>query len=126
MPRGIPAHPVARHERDAARAARNDRVEEVILLCAALSKKDHPLHRAEWHLAPARKQGPAGGAMPYALCVHIRRDWNNTGEVTERRLNWLIGDIHRYAYFKGLELRPCHSTTTRNDKMRWLADWASQ
>jgi hypothetical protein len=128
MPTGFPLSRSARQERDAARAARNDNREELLLLLAALTRPDHPLHhKASWHRAKAARAS-AHGAMNFVVCIHIRTDWEGTGEVTERQLAWMMGDFQIYDYFAHLELRDCapSKACTREEKMRLLARLASR
>jgi len=102
-----------------ARAARDDRVEEVVYLLAALSHRDHPLYGAHSHLAPV-KYASATNLMNFVLCVHIRFAWDG-GPVTERRLAWIISDLHKDLYFSDLEVRACGASVPRVEKMRLLA-----
>lgn len=98
-------------ERDAARKARNDRVQEVVLLLAWLTK----VAGVEAHLSPIEVVA-ANATMNHVVCVH------HGG----KRLAWRISDFEAFDYFRHLETRQCPIGLSRADKMAYLAEMVSK
>ncbi len=102
----------ARAERDAARASRNDRVEEVVLLLSWLTQLSD-LHA---HLVPVDRV-TANATMNYVVCVH------HAGQ----RLVWRVSDFEVMAYFKHLgKPSACPRGMSRAEKMAYMADQAGR
>jgi len=97
-----------------ARAARNDRVLEVIYLVSILTQPNgHP----DWqdaHLTPVDMLGQT--TMNYVVCVH------QDGE----RLIWRISDFEALEYFSHLSTldKSCLRGLPRDAKMAYLAEKA--
>lgn len=108
MPRGVRDEPLAKTaERDAARAARNDRIQEVMLLVSWLTK----WKGVNAHIAPSMTAG-ANSTMNYVICVHH-------GDV---QLVWRASDFEVLEYFKHLKHSECGSRgLPRAEKMAYLA-----
>lgn len=101
----------SKSERDIARAARNDRVQEVVLLLAWLTKQC----RGDAHLSPV-VNATATSTMNYVVCIHE----------DGKRLAWRISDFEKLEYFKHLSVQQCERGLSRADKMDFLADILSR
>lgn len=95
-------------ERNAARDARNERVQEVVLLLAWLTTQKG----IDAHLAPCLTAG-ANATMNHVVCVH--RGAN--------KLVWRISDFEALEYFSHLKQRDCGGRgMSRADKIAYLAE----
>lgn len=116
MPKGEP-ETAATAQRDAARAARNDRAQEVVLLLSWLTRLPERSQGKclQAHLAPV-ENAQANSTMNYVVCVH------EAGQ----RLAWRISDFEAMEYFKHLSVKDCARGLSRADKMTYLADMLSK
>ena len=96
-------------QRDAARASRNDRIEEVVLLLSWLTQLSD-LHA---HLVPVERT-TANATMNFVVCVHHG----------EKRLAWRVSDFEVMEYFKHLKTSACPRGLSRSDKMAYMAERA--
>lgn len=100
--------PATRAERDAARNARNDRIQEVVLLLAWLTATN----AVDAHLGPCLTAGE-NSTMNFVVCVHHE----------EARMAWRISDFEMLEYFRHLKRRDCGERgMSRADKMAYLAE----
>lgn len=93
------------------REARNDRVQEVVLLLSWLTQ----LADVEAHLAHVDRP-TLNSTMNYIVCLHHGSE----------RLVWRISDFEVLEYFKHLKTRPCTRGMSRDDKMSYLAQHATE
>lgn len=98
-------------QRDAARASRNDRIEEVVLLLSWLTQLSD-LHA---HLSPVERT-TANATMNFVVCVHHG----------DKRLAWRISDFEAMEYFKHLKTSACPRGMSRSEKMAHMATEASR
>lgn len=102
---------------EAARRARNNRVEEEIMLLAWLTRY---LIRAGCpvHLNPlGRDVSNERSTMNYVVCVH-----SSKGQLT-----WRISDLEAVAYFKHLKKEKCRwDGHTRNEKLNRIQELLDQ
>ena len=98
-------------QRDAARASRNDRIEEVVLLLSWLTQLTD-LHA---HLSPVDRT-TANATMNYVVCVHHG----------SQRLAWRVSDFEVMEYFKHLKPSTCPRGLSRADKINYMAGQASE
>jgi len=108
MSRGIHGESTTRRL-EVARAARNDRVLEVIYLLSILTK----VYWSDSHLAVVDMPGQT--TMNHVVCCHV------AGE----RLVWRISDFEALEYFAHLQVRQdCPRGLPRDGKMAVLAELA--
>jgi hypothetical protein len=104
----------ARAERDAARTARNDRIEEVVYLLSILTQTDEWRDRA--HLTPV-KPARETSLMNFLVCVHVGG----------KCLRWRLADTEMYEFFKHLgKPTDCGDGLTRAEKMTELCAIAAR
>jgi hypothetical protein len=106
--KGEPLSATERMERS--RDARNDRIQEVVLLLSWLTQ----LADVNVHLSPIEAVS-ANATMNFVVCLHHG----------DKRLAWRVSDFEVMEYFKHLEAYSCPRGLSRNDKMAYMAQMAT-